>query len=104
MWTEVELSQAGLGASIVTEEGRGWVMGGGSHRRRRSPQPRPAQGCSSSRPAPHRKRCRGDREGGLAAPQQLECRVCASSWRPELGRRCLAAALLFSPWGQVWGR
>lgn len=46
---------------------------------------RPAQGCSSSRPAPHRKRCRGDR-GGLAALQQLECRVCARAGQALPGR------------------
>ena len=28
MWTEVELCQAGLGASIMTEEGCWWVIGG----------------------------------------------------------------------------
>lgn len=91
-------TEAGLGASIMTAEGRRQVMGG-SHRQRRSPWPRDQLRAAPPAALPL--------TGSVAVATEGVWRHC-SSWNagyaPELGRRCLAAALLFSPWGQVWGR
>lgn len=65
----------------ITQPGRGgtWVDGGHLTTGEGPLTQEGAQGSSSSCPAPHRKRCHGDREGDLAA-LQLECWVCACSW------------------------
>lgn len=92
-------TEAGPGASIMTAEGRRRVMGGLIFRQRRSLGPETSSGLLLQPPCPSQEALPW-RQRGLA-------KYC-SSWNAGYAlragqARCLAAALLFSPWGQVWG-
>lgn len=90
----------------ITQPGQGgtWVDGGHLTTVKGPLTQEGAQGSSSSCPAPHRKRCHGDREGGFGCTAAGMLGMCLLLVLLCWAGTAWPQPFLFSSWGQVWGR